>query len=96
MKKLIAFGFVSFMIASSAFAAANKVAADPCRAAALTAAEDQYGNYPNTTHVKTVQKGREYRVAVGIGNPEDGEHDFMVVFENGCDSKPTVTEFDSQ
>ena len=73
----------------------SALAADPCRSAALGAAEDEYGNYPNGTTVKTVEAGREYRVAVGKGNPEDGEHDYYVVFPNGCASKPTVTEINS-
>lgn len=88
MKKTI-FAWITLAFVQSAFAA------DPCRDAALTAAEDQYGNYPNRTYVKTVEAEKEYRVAVGIGNPEDGEHDYYVVFPDGCSSQPTVTEIDS-
>jgi hypothetical protein len=67
-------------------------AADKCRSAALGAAEDDYGNAPHKTTVKTVKTGAIYHVAVGIGNPEDGEHDYEIIFSNGCESKPAVRE----
>lgn len=85
MKKIVVLGLFSMAISLSAFA-------DPCRSAALNAAEEEYGNAPMTTKVKAIVAGREYHVAVGIGNAEDGEHDYNVVFPNGCDSKPDVTE----
>ena len=90
MKKSI-LALVVLTFAHAVFAADT----DLCRSAALGAAEDEYGNYPNRTYVKTVELEKEYRVAVGIGNPEDGEHDYYVVFPNGCTSKPTVTEINS-
>lgn len=40
-----------------------------------------------------IAKGKKYRITVGIGNPEDGAHDYLVVFTGDCTkSKPTVTE----
>lgn len=65
---------------------------DACTKAALSAAEDEYGNDPMRTHVKVLTKGKRYAVTVGIGNPEDGAHDYYVDFASGCSSKPKVTD----
>jgi hypothetical protein len=67
-------------------------AADLCRAKALLAAEDYYGNAPHQTSVKMLSAERSYLVSVGRGNPEDGEHFYSVVFAQGCQSKPVITE----
>lgn len=77
-----------FVVSSAAFAA------DKCRSAALSAAEDDYSSNPHQTIVKTVKEGSVYHVAVGIGNPEDGRHDYEVVFPNGCDSQPKLRELE--
>ena len=76
----------AMLFATAAFAA------DKCRSAALGAAEDDYGNAPHKAMVKTVKAGSTYHVAVGIGNAEDGEHDYEITFPNGCESKPAVRE----
>jgi hypothetical protein len=65
---------------------------DSCSKAALNAAEDEYGNDPMRTHVKVVEKGKRYEVTVGIGNPEDGAHEYVVTFKDGCSSTPSVYE----
>ena len=65
---------------------------DVCREKALNAAENDYGNDPMKTEVQTITKGSEYHVNVGIGNPEDGEHSYLVTFPAGCDQQATVTE----
>jgi hypothetical protein len=72
--------------------AAEALSSDPCVAAALDAAEKEYGNDPEGTKVKTLTKGKKYRVTVGIRNPEDGPEDFYVVFPSGCSSKPQVSD----
>lgn len=70
-----------------------ELASDRCRAPALNAAETEYGNDPVRTRTKVVTKGKKYLVTVGIGNPEDGAHDYFVVFAGDCTkSAPTVTE----
>ena len=70
----------------------NVFAADTCRPAALKAAEENYPNNPDKTQVRTISLGKEYHVAVGIGNPEDGTMIFDVIFPKGCASLPTVKE----
>jgi len=68
------------------------MAADLCRAKALLAAEDYYGNDPKGTSVHTLVAGQSYVVSVGRGNAEDGEHTYSVNFPNGCESQPSITE----
>jgi hypothetical protein len=70
----------------------SDVRTDACRAPALDAAEAEYGNDPEGTSVKTLTKGEKYRVTVGIGNDEDGAHDYYVTFASSCSSKPKVSE----
>ena len=70
----------------------SDVRADACRAPALNAAEAEYGNDPEGTSVKTLTKGKKYRVTVGIDNAEDGPHDYYVTFASSCSSKPRVSE----
>ncbi len=65
---------------------------DACTKPALAAAEAEYGNAPDGTKVKVLTKSKKYRVTVGIGNPEDGAHDYYVEFPAGCSSTPKVTE----
>ena len=89
MKNLLLLAVVSMTLSTAA------LAADTCRAIALGAAEDVYDNAPHTTSVKTIALGRDYRVSVGRGNPEDGEHYYNVSFPNGCESAPVVTEIES-
>jgi hypothetical protein len=76
-----------FSWSTSAFAAT-----DPCRSKALNAAENAYANNPDRTVVKVLTPGKKYRVTVGIGNAEDGAHDYYVVFPQGCSSTPQVNE----
>jgi hypothetical protein len=82
---------VALLIGSSALAAG-----DPCRAKALSAAEDAYGtisgNGPSGTTIAVLIKGKKYAVTVGIGDPEDGSKDYIVTFPSGCDSEPKVVE----
>jgi hypothetical protein len=68
---------------------------DACSKAALSAAETEYGNSPDGTKVQVLTKGKKYRVTVGIGNPEDGAHDYYVEFSGDCSSKPKVSEVPS-
>jgi hypothetical protein len=82
---------VSLAVVSLLLAAAP-AAADPCAAKALAAAEKAYGNDPLKTKVKTVSAGKKYVVTVGIGNAEDGAHDYNVTFGHGCASEPSVSE----
>ena len=86
MKKFIIFGIVAMSVSTAAFAG------DLCRSKALDAAETEYGNDPVSTKVKLIESGSEYHVAVGLGNPEDGEHYYAVFFPDGCKSTPSVTE----
>jgi hypothetical protein len=72
--------------------ASEALSSDPCVAAARNAAEEEYGDAPDGTKVKTLVKGTKYRVTVGINNPESGPQDFYVVFPNGCSSKPKVSD----
>jgi hypothetical protein len=65
---------------------------DACSKPALNAAEAEYGNAPEGTKVKALTKSKRYLVTVGIGNAEDGAHDYYVDFASGCTSKPKVTE----
>jgi hypothetical protein len=65
---------------------------DPCIAPALKAAEADYGNDPMHEKVKTLIPSKKYRVTVGIGNEEDGPHDYYATFPNGCSSKPKLTD----
>jgi hypothetical protein len=85
----IALAFVA--LAQPALAKSREPAsADLCKAGALTAAEAEYGNDPTKTTVTVVEKGKEYKVAVGKNNPEDGEVDYNVTFPNGCNGQPHV------
>lgn len=68
---------------------------DACAKAALSAAESEYGNDPMRTKIKVLTAGKKYAVTVGIGNPEDGAHDYYVEFAGACTSKPKVTEVPS-
>jgi hypothetical protein len=68
---------------------------DPCAKPALAAAEKEYGNAPDRTAIKALIKSKHYRVTVGIGNPEDGAHDYYVDFPSGCSSTPKVAEVPS-
>ncbi len=68
---------------------------DACAKSALSAAEDEYGNDPMRTKIKVLTPAKKYAVTVGIGNPEDGAHDYYVEFSGSCSSKPTVTEVPS-
>jgi hypothetical protein len=65
---------------------------DPCRAKALDAAQAAYGLAPYRCTIGTVSVGDKYKVYVGIGNPESGEHLYYVNFANGCSSDAVVTE----
>jgi hypothetical protein len=78
--------------ANSTPSAEEALSSDPCVAAARNAAEKEYGNEPDGTSVKALTKGKKYRVTVGINNPEDGPHDFYVVFPSGCSSTPLVSD----
>ena len=40
------------------------------------------------TKIRALTKGKHYRVTVGIGNPEEGAHDYYVDFAGACSSKP--------
>jgi hypothetical protein len=70
----------------------SDVTSDTCRKPALDAAEREYGNAPETTKVEAETKGKQYRVTVGIGNAEDGPHDYLVEFPAGCSSTPKVSD----
>ena len=65
------------------------------RGIALDAAESAYGNDPVVSKVKTIRFNQqtgtaEYHVAVGIGNAEDGQHNYDVqIFGK---NKPVVVE----
>ena len=70
---------VSFLAISSAHAGQTRKLASKatCGSAALSVAEDEYGNDPMDTHV-TPKKNQFYVITVGIGNPEDGAHTYLV------------------
>jgi hypothetical protein len=91
MKKLAFTGICILAFSTAAFAAV-----DPCRAKALTAAEEAYfgisGNPPHGTRIAVLSFEREYEVTVGIGDPEDGAVNYIVTFPNGCASQPFVRE----
>lgn len=65
-----------------------------CSAAALWAAENDYGNDPMKTSTKTLVPGHEYQVSVGRGNAEDGEHVYIVTFTDGTCNPKTASVCD--
>jgi hypothetical protein len=73
----------------------DDLSSDKCVAPARNAAEAEYGNDPVRTKVVAVTKGKKYRVTIGIGNAEDGPHDYYVTFPSGCSSKPKVADVPS-
>jgi hypothetical protein len=73
----------------------NDITKDACAQKALTAAEKEYDNDPMRTKTIVLTKSVKYVVTVGIGNPEDGAHDYYVTFPSGCSSTPKVTEVPS-
>jgi hypothetical protein len=69
---------------------------DRCHKPALDAAESEYGNDPMRTRTKVLIKGKKYIITVGIGNPEDGAHDYLIVFSGDCTkTTPFVKEVTS-
>jgi len=67
------------------------------RGKALDAAEAAYGNDPALSKVKTIRYDQTsetvvFHVAVGIGNAEDGQHNYEVKIAGS--NSPVVTEID--
>ena len=70
---------------------------DRCHAPALNAAETEYGNDPVRTRTKVLVKGKKYIITVGIGNVEDGPHDYLIVFSGDCTkTTPFVKEVNTK
>jgi hypothetical protein len=77
MKKMMILSALTMVISMQAHAT--------CSSAALWAAENAYGNDPMKTRVKELEPNA-FDVTVGIGNPEDGAHTYLVTFEGPtCD-----------
>ena len=79
------------MILAAALAIVSSAQAHAtCASAALWAAETAYSNDPMRTEMKQLTFNT-FEVAVGIGNPEDGEHVYEVTFEGEtCDPRTAV------
>jgi hypothetical protein len=77
--KFLLIALISILSLSSAFAGEKRKPASSgnCSAAALGVAEDEYGNDPMRTDI-TSRPNQFYVVTVGIGNPEDGAHTYLV------------------
>jgi hypothetical protein len=90
----IEFCFISsvLLLSLSAPAFSSTPTSDPCRAKALSAAQAEYGLDPFRCTISTVSAGEKYKVYVGIGNAESGEHLYYVTFANGCGSEAVAEE----
>jgi hypothetical protein len=76
--KILGMMILVMAVSAPAFAKSRKPSsAKSCKANALDAAEEEYGNDPDRTEV-TTRPNNYFVVTVGIGNPEDGAHNYLV------------------
>jgi hypothetical protein len=70
---------LALAISAPAFAKKERTtsSAKSCSKNAVQAAEEEYGNEPDHTEV-TKRPNNYFVVTVGIGNPEDGAHSYLV------------------